>query len=86
MRFYLELRVIGTLSLDFEEDGVHLVDVDHSFEDFVHVIKVELDFFVKEVTLEIVCTVGGYVFEIALSQKLLSEGDFTVIEEGFLEE
>lgn len=74
------------MSLDFEEDSVHLVDVDHGFEDFVHVIKVELDFFVKEVTLEIVGTVGGYVFEIALGQKLLSEGDFTVIEEGFLEE
>jgi hypothetical protein len=74
------------LSLDFEEDGIHFVDVDHSFEDFVHVIKVKLNFFVEEVTLEIVCTVGGYVFEIALGQKLLSEGDFTVIEEGFLEE
>ena len=54
------------MCLNFEEDGVHLVDVDHSFEDFVHVIKVELDFFVEEVTLEIVSTVGGYMFEIAL--------------------
>ncbi len=74
------------MPLDFEKDGVHLIDIDHGFEDFVHVIEIELDLFVEEVTVEVVCTVGGHVFEIALGQELLGEGDFTVVEERFLEE
>lgn len=33
MRFFLS-RLMVTLALDFEQNGVHLIDEDHGFEDF----------------------------------------------------
>ena len=74
------------MALDFQQDGVHLVYVDHGLEDLVYVAQVELDFLVQEVTVQIVGSVGWNVLEIVLGQELLCKGDFSVVKKGFLEQ
>lgn len=52
-------KSLSTLRLDFEKNAVHLIDVNHSFEDLSELIAVILDPIVKELAIQIVGAEGG---------------------------
>lgn len=72
------------MSLDFKEDSIHLIDVDHGFEDLIKIISVKLHIFIEEFSVEIISSIGRNVGEIALGENLLSELDFAIIEDVFI--
>lgn len=73
------------MTLDFQQNSIHFINVDHGLENLVHVIQVELNPLIQEVTVQIIGPISWNMLEIALSQELLCKGDFSVVEKGFLE-
>lgn len=73
------------MALDFEEDSIHFVDVNHGFEDFIHVVEVKLDVFVEQVSVQVICSVGRDMLEFVLYYELLGPGDLAVVEGAFVQ-
>ena len=74
------------MALDFEEDGIHFVNVNYGLEDFIHVIKIKFNSFVEQFTVQIIGPVGWYVFELVFNTELLSPGDLAVFKGAFMQE
>ncbi len=73
------------MPLDFKENGVHLIDVDHGLENFVHVFEIKLNRLIEEVSIKVEGSVGWDVFEFAFDDELLGPCDFSVVGDVFME-
>ena len=74
------------MSLNFEQNSIHLIDINHGLKDLVHVLQIKLNAFIKQLAIEVEGSVGWNMLELALDVELLSVGDLTVVELIIFEE
>ena len=74
-----KFKKVGTLGFYLKQNSVHLVNVNHSFKDFIQQVGVIFDSFIKKFSLQVKSSIGGDVLETSLNLQLLIVGDLTII-------
>ena len=68
------------MSLNLEQNSIHLIDIKHGLKDLVHGLQIKLNAFIKQLAIEVEGSVGWNMLELALDVELLSVGDLAVVE------
>lgn len=74
----------NTLAFDFEQDSIHLINVDHGFEYFIKLVDIILNLSIKEFSIKVISSIGSNMREIALRNEVLGVFDITIfVDVGF---